>query len=115
MQEVTAKLTDMPSIREEFSTICFDIMLKEAGDDGSGQDTEPADLSELDEFEDRWFKALTEFQTRLEQIQISSQPLPSSVTINSHQINVRLPVINLPEFSGSYTEWLPFHDSSHPR
>ena len=74
--------------------------------------------SELAEFEDRYFELKSKFQNKLDSLnpspQIISNVMPnvSQMVANNSQNtnNIRLPKINIPVFSGKFSEWTNFKD-----
>lgn len=111
--EITVKLEDMPRIRSEYKQLFFEIMLKESTDESDVS----GDTSSLSAFEVRWSKTISKLKKIVESFETPSSSGTSStaslpiVNPQSNQVNVRLPVINLPEFSGAYKDWSPLYES----
>lgn len=91
----------------------YEAIESEIGDIDENQINEDA----ATEFENSYFKLVSDIKLKLKMISNSSSSSTSSNNTNNGQVNtssvleVRLPLINLPEFSGNYKEWLPFYDS----
>ncbi|XP_045779565.1 uncharacterized protein LOC123877104 [Maniola jurtina] len=69
-------------------------------------------LAEREEFECRYYKALSQGQEMLANYKRSQVPLPTDYGSHSGKLNpVKLPTIQLPKFSGAYNNWLEFRDT----
>ncbi|XP_063915672.1 uncharacterized protein LOC135131754 [Zophobas morio] len=77
------------------------------------QSDEEADVREA--FEDRYYELLVRARKIIELKTKPGARTPETEapnqTQNSSNIAVQLPIINLPKFSGEYTEWTTFYDS----
>lgn len=71
-------------------------------------------LSERTEFETQYFSAIAKAQDILNSFHKKQEDLGNeraSISSASNHKLVKLPVIQLPKFSGSYENWLEFHDT----
>ncbi|KAJ8960356.1 hypothetical protein NQ314_006093 [Rhamnusium bicolor] len=76
-------------------------------------------LREREEFEAKYFEAVSLARKYLQSVENTSQPSssrPGTLThinrsSNVNTFNIKLPQINLPEFTGSYEKWTEFHDT----
>lgn len=114
-KEIKNRIEYMYKIREDFENVNIDIACcdRTADDQDSASHTSATDFSETQKFSNQWNSILAGLQTLLEQnVPITPNTLNSQSALQpAPQFNVRLPVINLPDFSGKYTEWLPFYDA----
>lgn len=69
-----------------------------------------AQLSARSDFENRYFKLLSKAQ-QITASHHKSRSNPSSESGSSRFNAIKLPTIQLPRFSGSYENWLEFHDT----
>lgn len=78
-----------------------------------------ADIAERERFEDAFFSVQAIARSRLAQSSVNGSGARSNLQTdnvrqsdpNTNQIPVRLPVISLPTFSGSYEQWQQFYDT----
>ncbi|XP_047517388.1 uncharacterized protein LOC125057652 [Pieris napi] len=79
------------------------------------QDDESQVFGEREEFENRYYKALSNAQKILSNYKKSHIPLPSDgdgSVIHSVKLNpVKLPTIQIPKFNGLFNEWIGFRDT----
>lgn len=108
--QIKNRLDEMPHIKSEYENLFIQIINMESeGDDIESR----TDIAEMTTFVSQWHNALS----NLQKLAISRTPGNNPVASNQSECNngtapnVRLPVINLPEFSGLYKDWLPFYDS----
>lgn len=109
----------MYNIRKEYEEVQLQIIMVEidAKVSESEEATEPSSQTELDEMatsEAQWYDLMSKMQRLVDDRQLPVphiMPNNSGVNPTQSQLNVRLPVIKFPEFSGKYTEWIPFYDA----
>lgn len=79
---------------------------------------EAAHEAEREAFENTYFDVIGELEEYIKRVETSRDepsrspvsPAPSSM-IDNAQVSIRLPVINLPNFDGKFSEWLEFRDT----
>ncbi|XP_025831574.1 uncharacterized protein LOC112904803 [Agrilus planipennis] len=114
----------MPKIRDDYEEVIFEIVRLEIADESMSeqkQDPNPTEsigeneMSALNKFDTDWLKIMSDLQRVFQRLSVAPSanvPVAGSVQAsNPSQFNVRLPRINLPQFSGEYTEWLPFYNA----
>lgn len=73
----------------------------------------PDDISEIEEFETKFFETKVKFQNAIDSVvdrnYIVTQNINSAETSNT-MCNFRLPCLNIPQFTGNFTNWLNFKD-----
>ncbi|CAK9801700.1 hypothetical protein ANTPLA_LOCUS2910 [Anthophora plagiata] len=82
----------------------------------AGSDTEDAHALERETFESTYFDLVDEIETHIERLSTTQRReiagIPGSGSAGSGStVNVKLPTIQLPTFSGNYSDWLKFRDS----
>ncbi|GFS74701.1 uncharacterized protein NPIL_47901 [Nephila pilipes] len=71
----------------------------------------PEEQSETEEFEEKYFEIKTKYQSAVDALNSSSiLNSPSFFSENCSTNNFKLPRLNIPQFSGKYTDWLAFKD-----
>lgn len=115
LNELELRYEKLVSFGEEFESIQVEI--ETLDDDNLDQR-----LNEREEFEKKYFKACSECKQFMKSASASTISsafeqgiAPTSITVsnNTSQSQLKLPVIKLPLFGGSYTEWATFYDSYH--
>lgn len=116
--EIKNRIREMPKIRKEFEDINLKIVTfgdEEDNDINPEQGTSQTELSAMVNFEKRWYSILSRLQLLEAEAEKTLTFAQSENVVNDDisltKFNVRLPVINLPEFGGAYKEWLPFYDA----
>lgn len=93
---------DFDTIQTELESVALDT------------DTEQQHAEEREKFETRYFSLISKAKYLLKQqnsITTISTPSVDSVSGSNAQFNLKLPQLNLPEFSGAYEKWTQFKDS----
>ncbi|GFT09915.1 DUF1758 domain-containing protein [Nephila pilipes] len=71
----------------------------------------PEEQSEMEEFEGKYFEMKGKYQNAVDAWNCSSiVNSPSIFSENCSSTNSKLPRLNIPQFSGKYTDWLAFKD-----
>lgn len=112
IKQIKIRIGCMSKLRDDFEDVCSEIMAIESASDEINEESNLTDIDSVMSFNDRWVDALSELHDLEEKHNrvTASSPI-TSISSENNQINVRLPIINLPEFSGAYKEWLPFYDA----
>ncbi|XP_017796389.1 PREDICTED: uncharacterized protein LOC108577710 [Habropoda laboriosa] len=105
------RLTANASLYDRFNAIQTQIETLVAG-----SDIEDAHALERETFESTYFDLIDEIETHIERSsttqrrEIAGSPGTGSA-VSGSTVNVKLPTIQLPTFSGNYSDWLKFRDS----
>lgn len=68
-----------------------------------------SELEERQLFEDKYFSLTSLARTLIEDFQAGTK-VEQKVEVSHDNVNVKLPLINLPNFFGTYEGWLPFRE-----
>ncbi|XP_071564062.1 uncharacterized protein [Temnothorax nylanderi] len=119
LESYLSKLSDQPDIKEletrlekyesvfsEFDTVQSKIEILQPSNDHE---------DEREAFETQYFRVISKIKHLIERDVITSvnsgNSSPVNFPANMTVSQVKLPVIDIPKFSGDYSEWLPFHDA----
>lgn len=103
--ELELRLGKFKNMYERFDEVQLNLECSCEGDALSSQ------LKERSEFDSLYFKLISKAEQILRKFNNSEKcETAQSYISNSHNI-VKLPTIQLPKFSGSYENWLEFHDT----
>jgi hypothetical protein len=108
--ELNLQLRTCSSLKDKIESLRKDYYSLPADADLSEADSELEQLeSRLDKIEVRFHHLLSELESTKNKILIS-ETMPHVTEIESKQVNIKLPEIPLPHFSGLYEEWSTFKD-----
>ena len=108
--QLRRRLLDLENLKTELKNICShygteSLVVTNGSDDGESDVEVEYKFSDVKE---KMYEALVLFDELLEKSNLAAGVPSSSASSNSFSINVKLPTIELPKFSGNYTEWASF-------
>lgn len=107
VHQIRVRLRLMSALRTEFEEVCSEIMYGRESESDESQVNRDTTLDKMMAFDNDWMDVSSLLEEVVEKYSSST---PKNNQENS-QTNVRLPIVQLPEFSGTYKEWLPFYDA----
>lgn len=105
LEQIQPRIDAISKIYTEFDQIQSEI-------EGSEEQSLNHEI-ERSSFENKYFKLISQAKMLPSSSSSTTSVFSSSKSINStcDNLNIKLPHVNLPEFSGSYDNWLSFHDT----
>jgi hypothetical protein len=94
VNKIKSRMSALDDLDKEFRAVQYQIELI---------DNTASETNDRETFEDSYFDTKSMMQSVID----------SHVQDTSQEVNVNLPQLNLPQFSGSYSEWTSFHDMTH--
>jgi hypothetical protein len=92
VNKIKSRMSALDDLYKEFREVQYQIELI---------DNTASETNDRETFEDSYFDTKSMMQSVID----------SHVQDTSQEVNVNLPQLNLPQFSGSYSEWTSFHDT----
>jgi DnaJ-domain-containing protein 1 len=92
VNKIKSRMSALDDLDKEFRAVQYQIELI---------DNTASETNDRETFEDSYFDTKSMMQSVID----------SHVQDTSQEVNVNLPQLNLPQFSGSYSEWTSFHDT----
>jgi hypothetical protein len=92
VNKIKSRMSALDDLYKEFREVQYQIELI---------DNTASETNDRETFEDSYFDTKSMMQSVID----------SHVEDTSQEVNVNLPQLNLPQFSGSYSEWTSFHDT----
>jgi hypothetical protein len=92
VNKMKSRMSALDDLYKEFREVQYQIELI---------DNTASETNDRETFEDSYFDTKSMMQSVID----------SHVQDTSQEVNVNLPQLNLPQFSGSYSEWTSFHDT----
>ncbi|KAJ8961315.1 hypothetical protein NQ314_005964 [Rhamnusium bicolor] len=104
ISELQTRLNKLETVYDDFEKVQSSIELVDESDE---------QIKERELFENQFYTIVAVANVKISSINVPTSPLPIISSHVSDNINVKLPQISIPEFSGAYDTWLQFHDCFH--